>query len=113
VKALDTLYWSILQSGLINIRTAAEQGDLARCRAEADHIHNIPSLIGEENWYRHFYYADQERRAYIQWLVSSGRNELREHALLVFGTPWREMDRILRIRESSSIQALLGETPPE
>ena len=95
MESLDALYWNILKSGLISTCAAAGEGDLSRCRAEAEHIHNIPSLIGEQNVARHLYYATQEREAYIQWLLSTNRKELREHALLVFGSEWQQMDAVL------------------
>jgi hypothetical protein len=95
MESLDALYWRILQSGLISIRDAAGEGDLARCRAEAEHIHNIPSLISEENVNRHIYYAMQEREAYIEWVLSTGRKDLCERALLVFAGEWEAMDSVL------------------
>ena len=109
MKTLDTLYWSILKSGLICVRTAAEEGDLSRCRAEAEHIHNIPSLIGEENLRRHLYYANQEREVYIEWLLSTNRRELLEHVLLVFAGEWKEMDLVLGIHGESYEQRLSPE----
>lgn len=35
----------ILKIGLLNIRLAAAKGDAQRCYVEADHLHNLPSLI--------------------------------------------------------------------
>ncbi len=109
MKLLDPLYWRILQSGIISIRTAAEQGDLSRCRAEADHIHNIPTLIGEENVERHLYYATQERKAYIEWLLATPHKELREHALLVFAPEWQRMDAVLGLHSTSYDEILSQE----
>ena len=91
----DPLYSTILERGIIGIRDAAEQGDLSRCRAEAEHIHNIPSLIGEHNVNRHLYYATREREAYIEWVLSTGRKELRYRVLLAFARAWQQMDAIL------------------
>jgi len=98
MDSLDRIYSRLLQSGLIAIRDAAEAGDLPRCTAEADHIHNIPSLIGEHNLHRHVYYATKERKAYLDWVLSVGRKELREYVSLVYEPEWEQMDKILGLR---------------
>lgn len=36
----------ILSAGLLRLRTAAWSGDSRRCGVEADHLHNLPSLLG-------------------------------------------------------------------
>lgn len=39
------IYCHILETGLLNIRLAAKEGDTAQCFAEADHLHNMPALL--------------------------------------------------------------------
>jgi hypothetical protein len=107
---LDPIYWRLLTHGLIAIRGAAEAGDLPRCRVEAEHIHNIPSLIGEANIQRHVYYATTEREAYIEWVLSTGRKELRDHALFLCSLAWREMDTVLGLRGASYEERLSRES---
>ena len=108
MESLDVLYLRLLTHGLIAIRNAAETGDVARCRAEAEHVHNIPSLIGETNMDRHIHYATQERTAYIEWVLSSGCEELREHACFLVGLAWSEMDMILGIHGQLYEKRLCG-----
>jgi hypothetical protein len=95
MKTLDAAYWRILKAGLIAVRDAATNGDVARCRAEAEHIHNIPSLIGEENVQRHLCYFSEERKAYMEWIAASGRAELKMWMSLAYFDAWREMDEAL------------------
>jgi hypothetical protein len=95
MKALDAAYWRILTLGLIAVRDAAANNDVARCGAEAEHIHNIPSLIGEENIHRHVYYFTMERRAYLDWIAASGRDDLQQWASLSYSAAWKEMDEAL------------------
>ena len=62
----DSAYLQILTLGLNALRDAARAGDSARCFFEAEHLHNIPSLVGEENISRHLYYFNTERVRYIE-----------------------------------------------
>ena len=56
MQELDKLYLAILQSGLAAIRNASHKGGVDYIREEAEHLHEIPSLIGENNIQRHLYY---------------------------------------------------------
>ena len=62
----DIIYIQILQHGLICVRNAAALGQLQYCALESEHLHNIPSLIGETNEDRHLYYFCQERACYLE-----------------------------------------------
>jgi hypothetical protein len=61
----DSIYLQLLGHGLIRLRDAASAGNADYCTVEADHLHNLPSLIGEPNQQRHDYYLDQERSLYL------------------------------------------------
>jgi hypothetical protein len=62
----DKLYLQILTYGLIRLREAARAGDSDYCAVEADHLHNLPSLLGEPNELRHEYYFEKERTLYLE-----------------------------------------------
>ncbi len=62
----DRIYIEILGFALPQIRNAAQAGLVEYCAVEADHIHNLPSLIGESNELRHAYYLDAEREWYLE-----------------------------------------------
>ena len=66
MEKLDHIYKNILTLGLLEIRNAAQAGDAQRCHFESEHLHNLPSLIGEENIERHFYYFNRERMRYVE-----------------------------------------------
>ncbi len=104
MKSLDPSYWRILTLGLVAVRDAAANGDIARCRAEAEHIHNIPSLIGEDNVHRHMYYLTMERKAYIDWVTASGRDDLQKFVSLAYSTAWKEMDEVLATADIAGVQ---------
>lgn len=62
----DQIYVQILHHGLLRLREAAHMSLNSYCEVEADHLHNLPSLIGETNELRHVYYFEQERTLYLQ-----------------------------------------------
>lgn len=107
MQSLDPAYRRILQIGIVAVRDAAANGDIERCRVEAEHIHNIPSLIGEENVQRHLYYVSCERKAYKDWIAASGRADLQKFMTLAYSNAWREMD------EALTLVAATGEQRPK
>lgn len=62
----DALYVQILHHGLLRLRDSAAGGHIQYCAVEAEHIHNVPSLIGEANEQRHLHYFRQEREQYLE-----------------------------------------------
>ena len=62
----DSIYVQILHQGLLRIRDSAALGHLQYCAVESEHLHNVPSLIGESNEKRHLYYFSQERAHYLE-----------------------------------------------
>ena len=65
MRTRDEIYLDILRFGLLYILAAATHGNAKACELEADHLHNIPGLIGEKNEQRHQYYFDIERTSYL------------------------------------------------
>jgi hypothetical protein len=55
----------ILGQGLLQARAAGWGGDAARAAAEADHVHNLPTLIAHFTPAALGYYWDAERPAYL------------------------------------------------
>jgi hypothetical protein len=62
----DETYLKILHFALLRIRELATAGRADYCAIEADHVHNIPSLIGEPNELRHAFYLEAERKHYLE-----------------------------------------------
>ncbi len=80
-------YLEILAWSLLRIRAAGYDGDAAVCAIEAEHVHNIPSLIGEPNEQRHEYYIEAERGLYLKRLRDLGGGENRRQPRR-FDEPW-------------------------
>ena len=88
-KARERAYLDLLDHGLVMVRNFAYGGQLDLCRIEADHLHNIPSLLGESNEHRHVYYIVQERGLYLQRLRELGATEYLETVSIWYSEPWR------------------------
>jgi len=72
----------LLKWGLLMLRESAFAGRTDLCRIESDHLHNIPTLLGEVNELRHVYYIEKKRGLYLNgsrnqgpantWMMPSG-----------------------------------------
>jgi hypothetical protein len=92
---LDKAYLSLLESGLAAIRNGARNGDMDYCHMEAEHLHEIPSLIGETNVQRHVCYVTQARAAYLEWAATTDRPVVQELVQYFYAGPWKQIDQIL------------------
>jgi hypothetical protein len=92
-KTRDQAYLILLRFGLIWVRDLAWSGRIDLCEIEADHLHNIPSLIGETSEDRHTYYLDVERGLYLERLhaleVTEFMAEYLERVDILYSGPWR------------------------
>jgi hypothetical protein len=62
----DQIYVQILHFGLISLRNRTNAGDIQYCAIEVEHLHEVPSLIGEMNEARHEYYLRGHRGLYLE-----------------------------------------------
>lgn len=88
---LDRYYARLLQVGLLVIDQALEAEELDWARAEVQHLHNIPTLINEENVERHAYYWNEERASYIDWLTAHGSEHARSRMRTYYKPIWDAM----------------------
>ena len=65
-------YLDLLAHGLVAVRNLAYGDRSELCGVEADHLHNIPSLLDETNENRHVYYIAKERGLYLDRLRQMG-----------------------------------------
>jgi len=65
----------LLRTGLLRIRRAAAAADPALCFIEADHLHNLPTLLESYSEDLLRFYLDVERKAYVSQL---GRHPARD-----------------------------------
>jgi len=102
MRRLDSFYSQLLAVGFVVLRQAVDSDDRAWVNAELELLHNIPSLLAEENIERHRYFWFKERTHYIQW-VHDARNESAKSRMRTFYEPiWSEMEStVLELTESN------------
>jgi hypothetical protein len=61
----------IVQTGILMIRDAGWSGDAGRCALEADHIHNLPTLLKNYSPELLKSYWDVEKPSYLMRLPAS------------------------------------------
>ena len=88
---LDALYTQFLTAGFILLREAAHACDHEWLAAEIELLHNVPSLIGETNFFRHEYFWEKERTTYLQWVNAPGREFQKSRAATFYDPFWEEM----------------------
>lgn len=53
IQPREQVYLDLLHRGLVLLRNFAHAGRWELCTIEADHLHNIPTLLDEPNENRH------------------------------------------------------------
>lgn len=97
MQEINRLYAKLLEFGLHTLRVASYLQDKEWLDAEIEMLHNIPSLIGEESVERHRYNWFQERKNFLRWVDTSGREEAKSRTKTFYEPVWRELK--LRLEE--------------
>jgi hypothetical protein len=77
----------LIRTAILNIRIAGNAGDAKRCAIEADHVHNLPSLLGDYSDDLLRFYLDVERVSFID--QSAGRD------LRTYEAQWHKLSSYL------------------
>lgn len=85
----DRAYLDILYHGLCLVRNFTCGGRLELGPIEAEHLHELPTLIGEANESRHRYYLRATRSLYLEQLRALGDAEYLEWATRIYTRSWR------------------------
>lgn len=85
----ELLYW-----GLLAIRDQARAGHALLCEIEANHLHNIPTLLDEPNEHRHLYYIVKERGRFLRRLNDLGDADYRDRRIWYCSEPWQTLASI-------------------
>jgi hypothetical protein len=91
IQPRERAYLDLLHRGLVFLRHCAQAGQTELCRIEADHLHNIPTLLGETNEHRHLYYIQQERGLYLDRLRSMAATEYLKDVTIWYSEPWQAL----------------------
>jgi hypothetical protein len=95
MNELDELYVQFLERGLLTIREAIACGDLGWARLAVELLHNVPSLLGEENIERHRYFWNQERGLYLERIAGQGSARAMERMQENYESIWEKMEPLM------------------
>ncbi len=96
----DKAYLRMLRCGLVMLRNTAHTDRIDLCRIEAEHLHEIPTLVGEPNERRHEYYLRGTRELYLESLRELGAGEYLESANIWYFEPWQVLESVAKIGHS-------------
>jgi hypothetical protein len=112
VSELDALYLELLRYGLLLLRDAVWLGDVEWAKAETQHLHEIPTLIGDDNVHRHVDYMQRIRVDYVKFVKGSDRPELNTGVATYYYPVWRQMTALMcRHAEEAKRRGLSEYTP--
>jgi hypothetical protein len=115
----DRAYLDILHHGLCLLRNFACGGRLEFCPAEAEHLHEIPTLIGDANESHHVYYLRVTRRLYLQQLRELGDATYLDQVSIWYADPWQVLAEAAGMRlsgwdqEAEPSPPAVGRCPPD
>lgn len=104
---LDKLYLQLLCNGFMLLKLAVDENSYSWIQAETELLHNIPSLIFENNGLRHLYFWEQERMAYKEWAVEQD-NEMQERIRCYYQPIWDEMEPLMAQFQATRPDSLAG-----
>ncbi|MCX7388712.1 MAG: hypothetical protein NTX48_18775 [Planctomycetales bacterium] len=90
MKSLDYLYIEILRLGLILLRDAVQSGNSEWSRQEVEHLHEVPSLIGDMNSWHHLAYWEMSQGPYREW-VQQQDADVQDCIFAFYETVWTKM----------------------
>ena len=85
----DRAYLELLHHGLVLLRKFSHSGRVELWRVEAEHLHEVPTLVGESNEHRHTYYLHGTRGHYLQQLREIGDEAYLEQVAIWYTGPWQ------------------------
>lgn len=97
-QSRDQAYLELLHYGLVLLRNFARGGRLEFCPVEAEHLHEIPTLIGDPNDNRHEYYLCGTRGLYLRQLRELGDAAYLEQVAIWYTRPWRVLAAAAGVR---------------
>lgn len=107
-------YQRILTLGLLGIRDrGANHGNSKLCEIEADHLHNIPSLLDEPNEHRHIHYASCERDFYLKRIKECADQNYMDFVVKLYEEPWTVLLGFALLAQERINKGLEQDAPPD
>ena len=105
MEELNAFYNRLLLFGLIVLREAIYAHNDDWTKAEIEMLHNLPSLVGEQNVERHRYFWFVERDVYIQRVLALENDEPKSRMRMYYEPIWHEMEPVLLGVLGEAVQA--------
>jgi hypothetical protein len=83
---------NILQTGLLRIRSFGWDGAAKECSIEADHLHNLPTLIQLPSIERLLYYYNIERTEFLSRTSNAD----------MFNSYWERLAKLIDVMRTSA-----------
>ena len=107
----DRAYLDLLHHGLIQLRNFARIGRLEFALIESEHLHELPTLIGEDNEKRHLYYLRGTRELYLEQLKALGDVAYLEQVSIWYSGPWQVLAEAAGMRLPAWDQKVTPQRP--
>lgn len=88
----------ILRRSLLRVRRAAGAGDAALCFIEADHVHNLPSLLANYSEQQLRFYLEVEREAFRRQVERHPARHADHRDVTEMRGAWDQLERYLNSR---------------
>ncbi len=98
IQPRDRAYLDLLHHGLVFLRNFSFGGRVELWRIEAEHLHEIPTLIGEANEHRHIYYLRGTRELYLEQLRELGGEGYLEEIAVWYNGPWQVLAEVAGVK---------------
>jgi hypothetical protein len=83
----------LLKTSLLRIRRAAGAEDSSLCFIEADHVHNLPTLLESYSEELLRFYLNVEREAYLKQLERHAARDAYHRDVREMQPPWSALER--------------------
>jgi hypothetical protein len=88
---MNKIYLKILRVGMTHLRDLCNQGLIEEAKIEAEHLHNIPSLINETNIVIHEYYYREERSRYLLSVANCANRNVFDLIIPFYHEQWKNL----------------------
>jgi hypothetical protein len=102
IEKLTSLYLAHLALGFIILREAMASGSKEWLTAEIELLHNIPTLIRDENKLRHLYFWKEERGLYLDRIRSLPETDAQSKMRTYYEPIWKDMEPTIKELEEET-----------
>ncbi len=103
MNKIDSIYLKLIMIGSIRIRNLCDLKLYDEARAEAEHLHEIPGLVGDQVCHGHFFYLRVHRMRFLEAMNAKATPESLDQIRDIYGGLWKRLE--------AEVLAVFGEEP--